>query len=116
MGNFRERQGGFGSDRRRSFGRRNSDGGDRREFGRPRFGGGNRGGRSFGDRERRDFQEKFKIKCDKCGKEDEVPFKPTQGKPILCKECFAANKPAPVQEQLDSINTKLDKIIEALNK
>ena len=65
----------------------------------------NRDNRGFGDRrERRDFQEKFKIKCDKCGKEDEVPFKPTQGKPILCRDCFDKNKPASVQEQIDALN------------
>ena len=31
---------------------------------------------------------KFKIKCSECGKECEVPFKPTQGKPVYCNECF----------------------------
>jgi CxxC-x17-CxxC domain-containing protein len=30
----------------------------------------------------------FKAKCSECGKDCEVPFKPTQGRPIYCKECF----------------------------
>jgi len=29
-----------------------------------------------------------KIKCSECGKEDEVPFKPREGTPVYCKECF----------------------------
>ena len=38
----------------------------------------------------RDFgpREMHKIKCSECGKEDEVPFKPTEGKPVFCKECY----------------------------
>lgn len=27
--------------------------------------------------------------CTECGKETQVPFKPTAGKPVLCRECFA---------------------------
>src|SRR5438046_9998074 len=26
--------------------------------------------------------------CSACGKETTVPFKPTQGRPVFCKECF----------------------------
>ena len=26
--------------------------------------------------------------CSKCGKDTTVPFKPTQGRPVLCRECF----------------------------
>jgi CxxC-x17-CxxC domain-containing protein len=26
--------------------------------------------------------------CSSCGKETTVPFKPTQGRPVLCRECF----------------------------
>ena len=33
---------------------------------------------------------KFEITCDKCGKTDNVPFKPSAGRPVLCGECFAA--------------------------
>jgi len=26
--------------------------------------------------------------CSRCGKETTVPFKPTQGRPVLCRDCF----------------------------
>lgn len=26
--------------------------------------------------------------CSQCGKATTVPFKPTQGRPVLCRECF----------------------------
>jgi CxxC-x17-CxxC domain-containing protein len=55
----------------------------------PRSGGFNRGFRSFDDRPR----EMHKIKCSECGKEDQVPFKPTEGKLIYCKECYAKKNP-----------------------
>jgi CxxC-x17-CxxC domain-containing protein len=30
--------------------------------------------------------------CSQCGKETTVPFKPTQGRPVLCRECFQAKR------------------------
>ena len=30
--------------------------------------------------------------CSQCGKETTVPFRPTQGRPVYCKECFQARK------------------------
>ncbi len=30
--------------------------------------------------------------CSSCGKETTVPFKPTQGRPVLCRECFQQKK------------------------
>lgn len=30
--------------------------------------------------------------CSGCGKETTVPFKPTQGRPVFCRECFQARK------------------------
>jgi CxxC-x17-CxxC domain-containing protein len=30
--------------------------------------------------------------CSRCGRETTVPFRPTQGRPVLCKECFSARK------------------------
>lgn len=27
--------------------------------------------------------------CNSCGKEATVPFKPTEGRPVYCSECFA---------------------------
>jgi len=33
-------------------------------------------------------REMHKTTCSDCKKECEVPFKPTEGKPVYCKECF----------------------------
>ena len=30
--------------------------------------------------------------CAKCGKQTQVPFNPTQGRDVLCKECFDAER------------------------
>ena len=30
--------------------------------------------------------------CSSCGKETTVPFRPTQGRPVFCKECFQQRK------------------------
>jgi CxxC-x17-CxxC domain-containing protein len=30
--------------------------------------------------------------CSACGKATTVPFKPTQGRPVFCKECFQSRK------------------------
>jgi CxxC-x17-CxxC domain-containing protein len=32
--------------------------------------------------------------CSACGKETTVPFRPTQGRPVFCKECFQTRRPA----------------------
>jgi|SRR5271165_4106074 len=29
-----------------------------------------------------------RTKCSHCGKDTTVPFKPTQGRPVFCRECF----------------------------
>jgi len=79
------------------------------------------------DSGRKNYRDKktYYAVCDECGKECEVPFKPTQGKPIFCDECFK-NTPRDnnrgdksrddknLQKQMDTINEKLDKIIQTL--
>ncbi len=50
-----------------------------------RGGGGNRRGFNRGPRPPR---EMHKATCSECQKECEVPFKPTEGKPVYCRECF----------------------------
>ena len=30
--------------------------------------------------------------CSACGKETTVPFRPTQGRPVFCRECFQSRK------------------------
>ena len=55
------------------------------------FGGGRRPGgfrRPFNSGPR----EMTKIKCAKCGKDDEVPFKPRDGSTVLCKDCYFKEK------------------------
>lgn len=147
MGNFdrgnrggRDRFGGGGSRGGRDFG------GSRGGYGSPRFGGEAGGG------ERRDFnsprsdrfgagrddREMFQAVCDKCGKSCEVPFKPTSGKPVFCRDCFRENsesgarpersfsrpsfesrsdggaRPAQSNDQFEKLNQKLDKILKIL--
>lgn len=34
------------------------------------------------------FRPETRVKCDQCGTETTVPFKPTQGKPVLCRRCY----------------------------
>jgi CxxC-x17-CxxC domain-containing protein len=117
-------------------------GGGRREFG---------GRKSFGDRDS-GRSEMFMTVCDECGKDCEVPFKPTQGKPVYCSACFEDRgndrrdfsnpRPSPdfrrpesrdfgrdnrepreskggndngkLLEQFSSLNSKLDRILKAL--
>lgn len=55
-------------------------------FGERRFGGGGFGGPRFGDR------KMFKATCADCGQETEVPFQPTEGRPVYCKECYKKRK------------------------
>jgi CxxC-x17-CxxC domain-containing protein len=67
--------------------------------GKPRFGGGSkfgghsndRAGGNFGPREDREL---FKAKCSACFQMCEVPFRPTNGKPVFCKDCFRDNAPS----------------------
>lgn len=49
----------------------------------------NRGGfrsNDFGPR------EMHKATCADCGKECEVPFKPREGKPVYCRDCYSKKK------------------------
>lgn len=100
------------------------------------------GGRGFGGRPARNDgpREMFKTVCSSCGKECEVPFKPTNGKPVYCSECFDRISPrneAPRREdrpernrsnfgdrpqtprvdysaQFEMLNAKMDKLISLL--
>jgi CxxC-x17-CxxC domain-containing protein len=33
-----------------------------------------------------------KVTCSECGKEAEVPFKPREGTPVYCKDCYLKRK------------------------
>lgn len=62
-------------------------------FNRGRSGGG-RGfeRRGFNDRGSRGPAQMHQAVCDNCRKDCEVPFRPTSGKPIYCKNCFESNR------------------------
>ena len=75
------------------MGRFDSGGGSRGRSGGFGYRSGGRGGGGFG--QRRDFggpREMHKAVCSECKKECEVPFKPTEGKPVYCRECFAKRR------------------------
>lgn len=126
MGNFNREdrgrdRGGYQSRGRSSFAPRGRSSFDR---------GGDRGG--FQSRDR----EMFKAVCDNCGKDCEVPFRPTSGKPVYCSDCFekmggrnsdSARSERPQREfrpalmqvvdykpQFAALNAKLDKILSLL--
>ena len=80
-----------------NFNRGNGGGGGNSRFGGNRggFGGGRDGGRpdfkkrSFGGDRGGFDKEMFKTVCSECHNACEVPFRPTSGKPVFCKACFA---------------------------
>jgi CxxC-x17-CxxC domain-containing protein len=91
--------------------------------------GGRSGRRDSGRRDsrKRDYQETrmYTATCDECGKECEVPFRPTSGKPVFCNDCFKGKGGSSrergrgrgdrsQQDQTDVINSKLDRIIQLL--
>jgi len=94
-----------------------------RDGGRRSYGGGfrNRGsfGRGGGDR------QMFSAVCSNCGKDCQVPFRPTGDKPVYCSDCFekmgdrgerkSFDRPAnQYQAQFETVNAKLDKILNLL--
>ncbi len=38
------------------------------------------------------FEPLVEVVCDSCGAPTKVPFKPTQGKPVYCRDCYEKNK------------------------
>jgi CxxC-x17-CxxC domain-containing protein len=42
------------------------------------------------DRPPREFH---KAVCSDCGQECEVPFKPTDGRPVYCRDCYKKHAP-----------------------
>ena len=69
------------------------------------------------------FQEKrmHAAICADCGAQCEVPFRPTGGKPIYCKNCFRKGDSTPgktpdqFRDQFERVNAKLDAILKILN-
>lgn len=134
MGNFNR---GFSRDNRDkpSFSS-NSRGGGRDS----RDSGGYRGGRDSGRPSFGGDREMHDATCSSCGKSCQVPFRPTGAKPVYCSDCFRnqnARESSPRRyeggndrnfeqrtsapserpqnnEQFDSLNAKLDKILSIL--
>ena len=67
---------GFGDDDSGGYSGRGGHGG-RGGFGRGGYGG---------------PREMHKAVCSDCGQECEVPFKPTKGRPVYCRDCFPKHK------------------------
>ena len=102
--------------------RRDNRSGGNRNFGKPRF--------------NREQGEMYQATCANCGKQCEVPFRPTGSKPVLCRECFQNNRGSDsrqrfdrprfdrdsnqnrpnYQTQFDELNAKMDKILDLLTK
>lgn len=38
-------------------------------------------------------REMFDVTCAECGKETQVPFKPTGDRPVYCRDCFQDKRP-----------------------
>lgn len=104
---------------------------DRRGGGFSRSFGGDRGG--F-DRGGRGDKQMFKAVCSNCGRDCEVPFRPTGEKPVYCSNCFekmgdggrgrSSERPRfgdrrPQEDrykaQFEALNNKLDRIIDMLH-
>jgi CxxC-x17-CxxC domain-containing protein len=55
------------------------------------YGGAGGGGGGYRDRGPR---EMFAATCSNCGREAQVPFRPTSGKPVYCSDCFRSMRGA----------------------
>jgi len=98
-----------------------------RGSGNSRYGGFSRGrnfrGGGYGSNDRSDRQM-FSAVCSDCGKDCQVPFKPTGEKPVYCSECFEKmggkserrSFDRPRQEDRNTGNSDLKIQLEALNR
>ena len=50
--------------------------------------GGRRGAYGGGRQQR----ESYEVTCAECGATTTVPFKPTEGRPVYCRDCFQAKR------------------------
>ena len=46
------------------------------------------------DRDRGEPRQMYDAKCSDCGADCQVPFKPTEGRPVYCRDCFQKHRPA----------------------
>ncbi|MBU1136545.1 MAG: phosphoenolpyruvate synthase [Nanoarchaeota archaeon] len=57
-------------------------------------------------------KESYPIKCSKCGKDSEVPFKPDGKRPVFCKDCYLEKRGIKQNKQKNKISEKIN---ESLN-
>ena len=121
--NSRGRVGSRSGGSRGGFGGRSSGG-----FGRGRDRDSERDNR-FGRSERRPLQM-YDATCSECGKQCEIPFRPTGSRPVFCSDCFrksdggsgrssrddrpSSSGSGASSNQFAQINVKLDKILKVL--
>lgn len=117
----------------KNFGRGFGGGGSRGGY----KGGGSRGGFGGGDRGERSMHQ---ATCSQCGRDCQVPFRPTGSKPVYCSNCFDdvresgerdtyrggsrsnqyggdrsyQNSGSDNQAQFDALHKKLDRILKHL--
>ena len=58
------------------------------------YGGGYGGGGGYSAGYDRPAREMFSATCSNCGREAQVPFRPTSGKPVYCSDCFRSMRGA----------------------
>ena len=51
-------------------------------------------------------REMHKAICAECGKKCEVPFKPTEGRDVFCKDCFMKRKGLEPKEEFKDEESK----------
>ncbi len=56
------------------------------------YSGGGGGGGGYGNRSSSGPREMFTATCSSCGREARVPFRPTNGKPVYCSDCFRSQR------------------------
>ena len=121
MGNFRQNDRGSSS----RFSKRDSSRFRGRDSDRFSRGASSSRGRDSDRSRGRDSEQSFEKKmhsvtCDKCGERCEVPFRPTEGKPVYCYNCFKKednheSKHSTSKNEFDQINEKLNKIMKKLD-
>lgn len=66
----------------------------------------NRSGRPSRDRKTNQMHD---ATCGRCGASCQIPFKPRQGKPVLCSDCFRTTKPRDDRYQRDGRRSRGDR-------
>ena len=69
--------------------------------------------RARGPRGRQGFDrgssEMHKSVCADCGKECEVPFRPTGDRPVYCQECFVKRRPSRTEDRRQRVYPREDR-------